>query len=116
MRRRVLDDLVLDLSLRQDLFKDFMVAAAKLYGEALVSSEPKLQDVVDVYTMISRMRVLCSPGIVECAEKMMVATMDTFLAPNKTLRDLNEIVKNGAGVDPLKEFSEAAREELRLLA
>jgi hypothetical protein len=26
---------------------------------------------------------------------------------------LHEIMKSGAGIDPLKEFSEAAREELR---
>jgi hypothetical protein len=40
-----------------------------------------------------------------------------FFAPNKTIRELHEIVKSGgADLDPLKEFSELARGELRSLA
>lgn len=109
--------LALDLSRRQDVFRDFIAAASKLYGDALVSSEPQLQELVEVYAMISRMRVLCSPQIVECAEKIMRSTMETFFAPNKTIRELHEVVKRGGSdIDPLKEFSEMAREELQSVA
>lgn len=112
-----LERLRFDLSRRQELFADFIVAASKLYGDALVSSEPPLQEVVAVYAMISRMRVLCSPQIVECAEKIMRSTMETFFAPNKTIRELHEVVKRGGSdIDPLKEFSEMAREELQSVA
>jgi len=31
------------------------------------------------------------------------------------LRDLRELIKSGSGIDPLKEFSEAARGELKSL-
>jgi len=104
-----------DLSRRQDLFKDFIVAASKAYANALVSSEPKLEELVDPYVMISRMRVLCSPDIVAAADHIMLTTIDTFFAPNKTIQELREITKSGSGIDPLKGFSEAAREELRAL-
>lgn len=100
-------------SRRQNLFRDFIVAASKLYTNALVSSEPKLEELVELYSMISRMRILCSPETVAAADKIMVTTVDTFFAPNKTLSDLRELIKSGSGIDPLKEFSEAAREELR---
>lgn len=103
----------LELSRRQDLFRDFIVAASKTYGDALVSSEPQLQELVGLYAMISRMRVVSSPRTVQCAEKIMASTIDTFYAPNKTVRELHDVVKSGKGIDPLKEFSEAAREELR---
>ena len=106
-----------DLSRRQELFGDFIVAASKLYGDALVSSEPPLQEVGAVYAMISRMRVLCSPQSVECADKIMRSALDIFFAPNKTMRELHEIVKSaGTDLDPLKEFSELARVELRSIA
>lgn len=105
-----------DLSHREDLFRDFIVAASKLYGDAVVSSEPQLQELVGVYAMVSRMRVLCSPRTVDSAERIMVFTLDTYSAPNKTVRELHELMKSGSGVDPLKAFSEAAREELRSLA
>ena len=107
--------LAYDLARRQDLFRDFIVAASKLYTNALVSSEPKLEELVELYSMISRMRLVCSPETVACADEIMVTTVDTFFAPNKTMRDLRELIKSGPGIDPLKEFSEAAREELRAL-
>src|ERR1700722_19036267 len=33
-----------DLSRREDLFRDFIVAASKLYDAALMSSEPKIEE------------------------------------------------------------------------
>ena len=39
--------------------------------------------------------------------------MDTYFAPNTTVRELTELMKSGAAIDPLKEFAEAAREDLR---
>ena len=102
-------------SRRQDIFRDFILAASKLYTNALVSSEPKLEELVALYPMISRMRVLCSPETVACADKITVTSVETFFAPNKTLRDLRELIKSGSGIDHLKKFSEAAREELLAL-
>jgi hypothetical protein len=46
----------------------------------------------------------------------MISTLDTFFAPNKTVREVHEMMKSGSGIDPLKEFSMAAREELLSLA
>jgi hypothetical protein len=37
-----------DPSRRQELFSNFVVAGSKLYGDALMSSEPPLQEVVAV--------------------------------------------------------------------
>jgi hypothetical protein len=102
-----------DFSRREDLYKDFIVAASKTYSEAIVSNEPQIQDLVALYGIISRMRVLSSPRTIACADKIMLTMIDTYFAPNKTIRELNELMKSGAGIDPLKDFSEAAREELR---
>jgi hypothetical protein len=48
-----------------------------------------------------------------CAEKIMRATIDTYFAPSKTIRELHELAQRGSGIDLLKDFSEVAREELR---
>jgi len=109
--------LVSELVRRQDLFRDFMVAASKAYGHALMSNEPQIEELVALYAMLGRMRILCSPEIVACADRVMRVAIDTYFAPNKTVRELNELIKSGgAAIDPLKEFSEAAREELRAFA
>lgn len=102
-----------ELSRRDDLYKDFIVAASKAYGEAILSSEPQIQELVALYAMISRMRLLSSPRTVASAENVMETTIATYFAPNKTVRELHELMKSGAGIDPVKDFSEAAREELK---
>ena len=100
------------MSRRDDLYKDFIVAASKAYGDALLSNEPQIQEIIAVYAIISRMRLMSSPRTVACAEKVMDTTMTTYFAANKTIRELHDLTKSGVGIDPLKEFSEAAREEL----
>ncbi len=104
--------LAMELTRRQDLFRDFIVAASKAYGNALMTDEPQIQEFVALYAMISRMRILCSPAIVGCAERIMHLTIDANLAPNKTLQELREMLKSESIIDPLKEFSELARDEL----
>ncbi|MGA9012225.1 MAG: hypothetical protein WB509_07000 [Acetobacteraceae bacterium] len=104
-----------DLARREDLYRDFIVAASKAYGEAIVSNEPQIQEIIALYAMISRMRVLSSPRTVACAEKIMITTIATYDAPNQTVRELHDLLESGAGIDPLKEFAEAAREEMRRL-
>ena len=105
-----------DLLRRQDLFRDFILAASKAYGEALVSSEPQIHELIALYAMVSRMRILCSPGTIASADHVMRITVDTYFDPNKTMRELRDLIKSGAAIDPLQEFSEAAREELRTFA
>jgi hypothetical protein len=102
-----------DLSQRDSLYKDFIVAASKAYGDAMLTNDPQMQDLVALYSMISRMRVLSSARAIACAQKVVEATVDTYFAPNKIVRELRELMKGGAGVDPLKDFSEAAREDLQ---
>ncbi len=102
----------MELTRRQDLFRDFIVAASKAYGNALMTDEPQIQEFVALYAMISLMRILCSPETVACAEKIMHLTIDANLAPNKTLQELREMLKSESIIDPLKEFSQLARDEL----
>jgi hypothetical protein len=63
--------------------------------------------------MISRMRVVSLPLTIACAQKVADATIGTYFAPNKTIRELHEMAKSGTAFDPLKDFSEVAREELQ---
>jgi hypothetical protein len=103
-----------DVARREDLYRDFISAASKTYGGALVSSEPQLPELVELYSLISRMRVLSSSRTIDRADKVMLTIVDTYFAPNHTVRELRELIKSGAaGIDPLREFSEAARDEVR---
>jgi len=102
-----------EITRREDLYRDFINAASKAYGDALMSSEPQLPELVALYAMISRMRVLSAANIIACADKIMLTIIDTYFSPNHSVRELRDLIKAGAGIDPLREFSEAAREEVR---
>jgi hypothetical protein len=102
-----------EITRREELYRDFIIAASKSYGDALVSSEPQLPELVALYALISRMRVLSKPRTVACADKIIRIIVDTYFSPNHSVTELRDLIKAGAaGIDPLKEFSEAAREEL----
>jgi hypothetical protein len=105
-----------ELSRREDLVRDFIIAASKTYGAAIVNDDPRMPEIVDLYSMVSRMRVLNMPKSVVFAENVMRSILDTYFSPNRTIADIRELEKNGGGVDPLKDCAEAAREELHAFA
>src|SRR5579863_2018128 len=103
-----------EMELREDLYRDFIIAASKACGDALLNSEPQIAELVSLHAMISRMRIVSLPGTIACADKIMLTIIDTYFSPNQSVRELRELIKVGAGIDPLRDFSEVAREELRL--
>jgi hypothetical protein len=105
-----------DLARREDLVRDFVIAASKTYGDAIVNSEPKMPEIVDLYALVSRLRVLNMPRSVACAEIVMRSIVETYSTPNRTVADLRGLITSGQGIDPLKDFSEAARQELHAFA
>ena len=101
-----------DVSGREELYKNFIEEAARLYADAYEHDEAKVSNLVNLYALISRMRVLSSPTIIENADGVARVIIETYLRPNKTFRDVREIVDDAA-MDPLRAFSNACREELR---
>ena len=80
------------------------IAASKANGDVMLSIEPEMPQLIAPYAMVSRMLVLSSPRTVASAEKAMGKMMDAYFAPNKTIRELDELMKSGADIDPLKDF------------
>jgi len=102
-----------NMSRREDLYRDFVIAASKMHADTLMNKEPQIQEMVALHTMINRMRMLSSARTIAAAEKLARILADSYLVPDKTPRDLREIIKAG-GVNPLKDFSEAARKEFHV--
>ena len=95
---------------RQDIYKVFIEQASKLYIEALQNDEPDVSALMTLYAQVSRMRVLSSTSVVECADQIVKKIIATYLEPNKTFPELRKMATSGL-IDPLREFSEAARAE-----
>jgi hypothetical protein len=95
---------------REKLYKSFIEEASRLYADALVHDKSEISQLVDLYALIGRMKILSSDNVVEAAEKVARLILETYLSPNRTFVDLPELLKE---VDPLRDFSEACRRELQ---
>ena len=102
---------------RQDLFRHFIVSASKSYGNALVSSDPQIVEFVELYALVSQMRVLCSAELVACAETLVQTIGDTYAGPSRGATEWLEIARNPREeMDVLRRFSAMARDELEEFA
>lgn len=101
-----------DLDRRENLYWDFIEEASRLYADAFEHDEADLAKLVKLYSLIGKMRVLSSQEIIDIAERVARVVVETYLAPNKTFRDLPALLADDA-MDPLREFSNACREDVR---
>jgi hypothetical protein len=99
---------------RQNLYKEFIDAAARCYVHALQHEEADIPGLVDLYAKIDRMRILSSVKVVEIAERFAREIVDTYSEPNKSFIELREMI-DSRSVNIMREFSTACREELETL-
>ena len=94
------------------MFGRFLEEAARLYADALQNKRDDVSALIGIYALTNRIRLISAPRIVESADALVAIIVDTYLAPNMTLAEMrsNWVDKH---VDPLRDFSEACREELR---
>src|SRR5262245_25676388 len=88
-----------DLGKREELYKDFIEEATRLYTDAWEHDRADAAKLVKLYALVSRMRVQSSSKIIESADKVCRVIIDTYLSPNRSFRDLPEFLKNDA-MDP----------------
>jgi len=97
--------------MREDLYKSFIEEASRWYADAYEHDTAKVSNLVGLYAMVSRMRVLSSPPVVETADDVVRVIIETYRAPNKTFSDVTELLDDET-INPLRSFSMACREEL----
>ena len=95
---------------RQEVYKEFIMQASKLYIHALQDDKPDVSGLMGLYAEVSRIRVLSSTTVVDSADQIARRIIDTYLEPNKTLPELRQMAQSGL-IDPLRNFSEACRSE-----
>jgi len=100
-------------SRRQKLYKTFIDGASSVYGDALTNDNLELSGLIKLYAILSRMRFLSSVTVIENADKVLHVITETYSQPNKSQREIEEMIRTG-GVDLLKDFSEACRREFEM--
>jgi hypothetical protein len=98
---------------RQELYRQFIEESSKLYLHALQNDDADVGALMHLYAELSRMRILSSTAVVDSADQLLKKIVNTYLEPNKTFPELQKMADSGL-IDPLRNFSEACREEFQL--
>ena len=102
------------LARQEELYRDFVGEASKLYADSLIHETPDVSQLIRLYAMINLMRVVSPTTFVDGAEKIGRMIVNTYLELNKTFPEFRDMVNNST-MDPLRDFSEACREEFQKL-
>jgi hypothetical protein len=101
-----------DAAKREALYVDFIVEASKRLAEAVTHQTEDPAVIVGLYSAVERMRLVSSREVIHAAEELVREVAKAYESPNLTFEQLRE--KRRAGIrDPLKDFGEACRMELR---
>jgi len=107
---------VRNLRERERLYKEFLTEASRVAVHALTHSFEGPDQIVALYGILSRIRLVASNAVVREGEKCCVQILTMYGKPSMTADELGGILTAAndlAELDPLQAFSNACREELR---
>jgi hypothetical protein len=97
------------------LYAEFIIEASKRFTEAWGHQAEGPEVVAGLYSAIERMRLTSSGEVIRVAEQVVRFVVEAYAAPDKSFDELREGLKSGDEGDPLSEFGEVCRVELRAL-
>jgi len=97
-------------SKRQKLYKAFIDDAARMYGDALIHDKLETTGLINLHSLVSRMRIVSSGPVIETAVNVVKVITETYSQPNKSPDEIEAMISNNS-VDILRSFSEACRNE-----
>jgi hypothetical protein len=99
-----------ELNKRESLYEEFITEAARLIGDALEHSLDQPEPLVQLYAILSRIRLVSSEPVLAAAEECCDRIFDLYSKPNMTMEQIRATFFDK--LDPLKAFSAACRVEL----
>jgi hypothetical protein len=99
---------------REALYKEFITEASRLAVDALTRSMERPDEIVALYGVLSRIRLMSSEHVVRQGEACCRRIIELYGRPNLTTDELRAAVVADRvdELDPLKAFSNACRGEL----
>ena len=99
---------------RESLYKEFITEASRLTIDALVHCLERPDQLMALYGILSRIRLMSGEEVVREGEACCRRIMELYGRPNLTTDQIRAAAEGHDldGIDPLKEFSTACRKEL----
>jgi hypothetical protein len=99
---------------RESLYSEFITEASRLTLHAMSHSLEALDELVSLYGIVGRIRLLSSDAVLQEAEKCCFKIVELYAQPNRSVEYFLTSF-NPDKHDPLKPFSTACRRELSTL-
>lgn len=100
-----------DIALRESLYSDFIKESSRLYLVSLSHVLENLDDLVPLYSLVSRIRLFASKPVVLAAENLVKQIVEHYGDPNLTVEQVRTAALS-VKADPFGMFSFACRKEL----
>ena len=95
----------------ESLYKEFIMEASRLFGDAMVNSLDRPDQLVGLYGILSRIRLISRDDVLSKAVGCCHRIVGLYRRPNMTAEQIRAAFEANE-FDPLKEFSAACRMEL----
>ena len=99
---------------REQLYCEFIAEGSKLTIEAFDHQLQTPERLTALYSIVSRIRLRCSEEVLAATERTATRIIEGYLGPNLSPEEVRQTMLARPD-DPLKDFSEACRNELRML-
>src|SRR5258708_39701865 len=80
---------------REALYAEFIDEASRLYGDALGHQKDEVADLVKIYALIGRIRLVSPRRVVTAAERRLDTISQTYLGANRTLHEVMDDFHRG---------------------
>ena len=108
------DFLSRDVAHREELYAQFIKEATNLYVDSLNKPLTNPTALIGMYSLVGRIRLTAGDKVLLAAEKVTETIVDSYNRPPMKFEDVYKVWRE-KHVDPLKEFTEACREERKAM-
>jgi hypothetical protein len=99
---------------REELYSQFIKEAANVYVDSLDKTLESPALLLGVYSLVGRIRLVSNDTVLAAAEKVVDSIVDSYHRPPTAIDDVIRLARE-SHFDPLKEFTEACREERKAM-
>jgi hypothetical protein len=101
-----------EIAQREELYAEFIRQGTVCYAKALSQSLEKMDDLVTMYSLVSRIRLFGSESVLRAAEEFVRKLISKYGAHNMSIEEL-ETAALEHHANPLSDFAQRCRSELR---
>lgn len=106
--------ILVEMGKREKIFNEFVTEASRLYSDALSHDKEEVTGLIKLYSIVGRMKLICSERVTNAAEQAILSIVEAYLAPNRSLLNLRDMARSGE-FNFLDDFDTAGRDELQRL-